>query len=119
MADERYEARSIINDEDDDDDDSIAVFYNSREFAICESCMWTATIFKTRHGHRLLDVCPMCSSAEWLAFNPLTKEEIRGFMVDEERIQGHQPLPERDHKAGSPDCVSTDKGLGVFHREAV
>jgi hypothetical protein len=79
MADRRYEAESII------DDDSETVFYNGREFAICEFCMWTATTFKTKHGHRLLDICPMCSSGEYLSFIPLSLDERYRFTIDEKR----------------------------------
>jgi hypothetical protein len=32
------------------------------QFALCESCFWSATIFKSKaqKGTRALDVCPVC-----------------------------------------------------------
>lgn len=82
MAERKYEAKSAI---DDDDDDFTTVFYSGREFAICQSCMWTATTFKTRHGHRLLYVCPRCSSDENLSFIPLSIDEAYRFTIDGKR----------------------------------
>jgi hypothetical protein len=70
--------------ENDCDDSNGGLFY-SCEFAICELCIWTATVFKTTSGQRLLDTCPVCSSDDYLSFIPLTRDEAYNFSIDQER----------------------------------
>ena len=48
-------------------------YYNSRQFALCESCFWSATILESRRYD--IDVCPLCSS-EKMSLIPLAKDEI-------------------------------------------
>jgi hypothetical protein len=47
------------------------------QFALCESCFWSATIFKSKaqKGTRALDVCPVCFDRN-ISLIPLTVNEI-------------------------------------------
>lgn len=59
--------------------------FDDREFAICESCLWTATSFKMKNGMRFVtDVCPLCSSSN-LQFIPLGKGESYRFSITPRR----------------------------------
>jgi hypothetical protein len=48
-------------------------YCNSRQFALCESCFWSATILESRRYDT--DVCPLCSS-EKMSLIPLARDEI-------------------------------------------
>jgi len=78
------ESTPMLENDDCDDSNSGGLFY-SCEFAICELCIWTATVFKTTSGRRLLDTCPVCSSDDYLSFIPLTQNEAYNFSIDQER----------------------------------
>jgi hypothetical protein len=47
------------------------------QFALCESCFWSATIFKLKEQKRIiaLDVCPVCLNRN-ISLIPLTVNEI-------------------------------------------
>jgi hypothetical protein len=47
------------------------------QFALCESCFWSATIFKskTQKSIMALDVCPVCFNRN-ISLIPLTVDEI-------------------------------------------
>ncbi|HXX96653.1 MAG TPA: hypothetical protein VEL11_06005 [Candidatus Bathyarchaeia archaeon] len=37
--------------------------YTNRQFALCESCFWSATIFNSRQKNvRTINYCPVCSN---------------------------------------------------------
>ena len=51
--------------------------YNShRHFALCESCFWSATIFKSdkKQEHKT-NACPVCFNDNSVSLIPLTKDE--------------------------------------------
>ena len=48
-----------------------------RQFALCESCFWSATIFKSKVKKNTiitLDVCPVCFNTN-ISLIPLTRDE--------------------------------------------
>jgi hypothetical protein len=42
--------------------------YNGCDFASCGLCSWTATVFRAKNGHMLLDCCPICLNDTYLSF---------------------------------------------------
>lgn len=55
---------------------------SNRHFAICESCYWTATIFKINSQNKHL--CPACPNKA-LALIPLCKNEQYFYEIDSKR----------------------------------
>ncbi|HET6800268.1 MAG TPA: hypothetical protein VFH25_06865 [Nitrososphaeraceae archaeon] len=58
-----------------------SVRYNNytshRHFALCESCFWSATIFKSdkKQEHKT-NACPVCFNDSSVSLIPLTKDEV-------------------------------------------
>jgi hypothetical protein len=45
-------------------------------FALCESCFWSATIFKSdKKQKQIIDTCPICFNKNNISLIPLTKDE--------------------------------------------
>ena len=45
------------------------------QFALCESCFWSATIFKSKQKNvHINNSCPVCSNSN-ISLNPLAKDE--------------------------------------------
>ena len=43
--------------------DTLVEAYTHRQFALCESCFWSATIFNsTQKNVRMINYCPVCSN---------------------------------------------------------
>jgi hypothetical protein len=50
--------------------------YNDRQFALCESCFWSATIFNsTQKNVRMINYCPVCSNNN-ISLIPLANDDV-------------------------------------------
>lgn len=51
-------------------------YNNDRKFALCDSCFWSATIFKTEEKNRnhIIYSCPLCSNSS-ISLIPLVIED--------------------------------------------
>ena len=51
-------------------------YASHRNFALCESCFWSATIFKSdkKQEHKT-NTCPVCFNDSSVSLIPLTKDE--------------------------------------------
>ena len=51
-------------------------YTSHRHFALCESCFWSATIFKSdkKQEHKT-NACPVCFNDNSVSLIPLTKDE--------------------------------------------
>jgi hypothetical protein len=48
-----------------------------RHFALCESCFWSATIFKSgKKQEQIINTCPACFNENSISLIPLTRDEI-------------------------------------------
>ena len=48
-----------------------------RHFALCESCFWSATIFKLdKKQEQNINTCPICFNENNISLIPLTKDEV-------------------------------------------
>ena len=49
---------------------------DNRDFALCESCFWSATIFKSgkKQQENKTNSCPVCFNYNSISLIPLTKE---------------------------------------------
>ncbi len=48
-----------------------------RHFALCESCFWSATIFKSdKKQEQIINTCPICFDENKVSLIPLTKDEV-------------------------------------------
>ena len=48
---------------------------STSQFALCESCFWSATIFKSKQKNvHINNSCPVCSNSN-ISLNPLAKDE--------------------------------------------
>ena len=56
-------------------------YTNNRHFALCESCFWSATIFKSVIQEHKTDTCPICFSDNSISLIPLTKDEVYELAV--------------------------------------
>jgi hypothetical protein len=56
-------------------------YTNNRHFALCESCFWSATIFKSVIQEHKTDTCPICFSDNSISLIPLTKDEVYELSV--------------------------------------
>ena len=59
--------------------------FSGCDFAICHLCTWSATVFRKRHGHFLLDACPSCLSDNHLSLTPIAGNESYKFTMDSKR----------------------------------
>jgi hypothetical protein len=47
-----------------------------RQFALCESCFWSATILRSRERNvHIINSCPICSS-DSISLIPLTNDDV-------------------------------------------
>ncbi len=46
---------------------------DNRHFALCESCFWSATIFKSYIQEHKTNTCPVCFNDNSISLIPLTK----------------------------------------------
>ena len=49
---------------------------DNRHFALCESCFWSATIFKSYIQEHKTNTCPVCFNDNSISLIPLTKDEV-------------------------------------------
>ena len=50
--------------------------YTDRQFALCESCFWSATIFNsTQKKVRMINYCPICSNDN-ISLIPLANDDV-------------------------------------------
>jgi hypothetical protein len=53
------------------------IYTSHRDFALCESCFWTATIFKSdKKQEQIINTCPICFDENNISLIPLTKDEV-------------------------------------------
>jgi len=52
-------------------------YTSHRHFALCESCFWSATIFKPdKKQEQIINTCPTCFNGNNISLIPLTKDEV-------------------------------------------
>jgi hypothetical protein len=52
-------------------------YTSHRHFALCESCFWSATIFKSdKKQEQITNTCPICFNDSSVSLIPLTKDEV-------------------------------------------
>jgi hypothetical protein len=52
------------------------IYTSHRHFALCESCFWSATIFKSdKKQEQIINTCPICFKENSVSLIPLTKDE--------------------------------------------
>ena len=52
-------------------------YTSHRHFALCESCFWSATIFKSdKKEEQNINICPICSNDNNISLIPLTKDKV-------------------------------------------
>jgi hypothetical protein len=52
-------------------------YTSHRHFALCESCFWSATIFKSdKKQEQIINTCPVCFNDRSISLIPLAKEEV-------------------------------------------
>jgi hypothetical protein len=50
---------------------------DNRHFALCESCFWSATIFKWgKKQEQIINTCPACFNENSISLIPLTRDEV-------------------------------------------
>jgi hypothetical protein len=54
---------------------------DNRHFALCESCFWSATIFKSVTQEHKTNTCPVCFNNNSISLIPLTKDEVYELYV--------------------------------------
>ena len=55
--------------------------YADRQFALCESCFWSATILNsTQKNIRIINYCPVCSSNN-VSLIPLANDDIYNMNI--------------------------------------
>jgi hypothetical protein len=54
---------------------------DNRHFALCESCFWSATIFKSDIQEHKTNTCPVCFNDTSISLIPLTKDEVYELSV--------------------------------------
>ena len=54
---------------------------DKRHFALCESCFWSATIFKSDIQEHKTNTCPDCFNDNSISLIPLTKDEVYELSV--------------------------------------
>ena len=53
------------------------IYTSHRHFALCESCFWSATIFKSdKKQEQIINTCPICFKENNVSLIPLTKDEV-------------------------------------------
>jgi hypothetical protein len=54
---------------------------SARKFLLCETCFWSATIFKpTRKAATIINSCPVCSNSN-ISIIPLTNDEVYELFI--------------------------------------
>jgi hypothetical protein len=49
---------------------------DNRHFALCDSCFWSATIFKSgKKQEQIINTCPICFNEDSITLIPLTRDE--------------------------------------------
>ena len=52
------------------------IYTTNRHFALCKSCFWSATIFKSdKKQEQIINTCPICFDENNISLIPLTKDE--------------------------------------------
>ncbi len=52
-------------------------YTSHQNFALCESCFWSATIFKSdKRQEQNITTCPVCFNENNISLIPLTKDEV-------------------------------------------
>jgi hypothetical protein len=54
-----------------------------RHFALCESCFWSATIFKSdKKQEQIINTCPVCFNESNISLIPLTRTKYTDYLLD-------------------------------------
>ena len=56
-------------------------YTTKRHFALCESCFWSATIFKSATQEHKTNACPACFNKNSISLIPLTRDEVYELSV--------------------------------------
>jgi hypothetical protein len=56
-------------------------YADNRHFALCESCFWSATIFKSATQEHKTNACHICVNDDSIALIPLTRDEVYELSV--------------------------------------
>jgi Zn finger protein HypA/HybF involved in hydrogenase expression len=51
-------------------------YTDNRHFVLCESCFWSATIFKFAKQEHTTYICPACFNDKSISLIPLTRDEV-------------------------------------------
>jgi hypothetical protein len=58
------------------------IYTTNHRFALCESCFWSATIFKSdKKQEQIINTCPICFDENNISLIPLTKDEVYELSV--------------------------------------
>ena len=63
------------------DKDASIYITDNRHFALCESCFWSTTIFKSYIQEYETNTCPVCFNDNSISLIPLTKDEVYELSV--------------------------------------
>jgi len=63
------------------------IYTTNRHFALCESCFWSATIFKSdKKQEQIVYTCPICFDDNNISLIPLTKDEAYELSVIDPKV---------------------------------
>ena len=58
-------------------------YTSHRHFALCESCFWSATIFKSdKKQEQIINTCPVCFNENNISLIPLTRTKYTDYLLD-------------------------------------
>ena len=55
---------------------------DNRHFALCESCFWSATIFKSYIQEHKTNTCPVCFNDNSISLIPLKETKFINYLSD-------------------------------------
>ena len=55
---------------------------DNRHFALCESCFWSATIFKSYIQEHKTNTCPVCFNVNSISLIPLKRDKATNYLLD-------------------------------------
>ena len=70
-----YTSNALIQSLKNNNNKNINYTADNHHFALCESCFWSATIFKSNIQENKTNTCPVCFNDNSISLIPLTKDE--------------------------------------------
>ena len=59
------------------------IYTTNHHFALCESCFWSATIFKSdKKQEQIINTCPVCFNENNISLIPLTRTKYTDYLLD-------------------------------------